>query len=169
MASAIADPDPVLFLMDVSLTGTRGEVPPGAHVVPIGSADVKRPGRDVTVVAMTTAVQAALDAADQLAVEGVEVEIIDPRSLAPLDLAPILESVRRTRHLVIAEQGRRTCGLAAEVSALVVEHAWDSLASPPLRLTWPDIPVPYTPTLERACDRRHRGHRPGGPAGHATE
>ena len=151
MASAIADPDPVLFLMDVALTGTRGDVPEGQHLVPLGSADVKRHGRDVTVVAMTTAVQAALDAADQLAAEGIEAEIIDPRSLAPLDLTPILESVRRTRHLVIAEQGRRTCGMAAEITALVVEHAWDSLASPPLRLTWPDIPVPYSPGLERAC------------------
>jgi pyruvate dehydrogenase E1 component beta subunit len=151
MTAAIADPDPVVFLMDITLTGTRGEVPEGRHVVPLGSADVKRAGRDVTVVAMTTAVPAALEAADRLAADGIEVEVIDPRTLAPLDMGTILESVSRTKHLIVAEQGRRTCGLAAEISAAVVEQAWDVLAAPPLRLTWPDVPVPYTPTLELAC------------------
>ena len=77
--------------------------------------------------------------------------MIDPRTLAPLDMSTILESVSRTKHLIVAEQGRRTCGLAAEISAVVVEQAWDVLAAPPLRLTWPDVPVPYTPTLELAC------------------
>jgi len=151
MAAAIADPNPVMFMMDVSLTGTRGEVPDGHHFVPLGSADVKRTGSDVTVVAMLSAVQPALDAAEELAKEGIDVEVVDPRTLCPLDIDTVLRSVSKTRHLVIAEQGRRTCGFASEVSALVTEHAWDHLDSAPVRVTWPDVPVPYSPTLELAC------------------
>jgi pyruvate/2-oxoglutarate/acetoin dehydrogenase E1 component len=151
MLSAIRDPDPVVFLMDISLAGIRGSVPEGEHLVPLGRADVKREGTEVTVVAMASAVPEALKAADQLAAKSVSVEVVDLRTLVPLDLGAVLASVRKTGRLVIAEPGRRTCGMAAEVSALVVENAWDALREPPLRVTWPDVPVPFSPGLEAAC------------------
>lgn len=151
MTAALADPDPVMFMMDISLAGTRGEVPEGHHHVPIGRAEVKRVGGDVTVVAMLSAVPAALEAAARLAEQGIEVEVVDVRSLVPLDIETILESVRKTGQLIVVEQGRRTCGFASEVSTLVTEHAWDALRSAPVRITWPDVPVPYSPSLELAC------------------
>jgi pyruvate dehydrogenase E1 component beta subunit len=151
MASAIRDPNPVVFLMDIGLSGSRGEVPADASSIPLGIADIKRAGTDITVVAIGSAVSKSLAAAEQLASRGVSVEVVDPRTLVPLDLDTILASVRKTRHLVVADPGRRTCGFAAEVAALVVEHAWDDLSAPPLRVTWPDVPVPYSPALEYAC------------------
>jgi pyruvate/2-oxoglutarate/acetoin dehydrogenase E1 component len=151
MASAIRDPNPVVFLMDIGLSGSRGEVPADASSIPLGIADIKRGGTDITVVAIGSAVSKSLAAAEQLASRGVSVEVVDPRTLVPLDLDTILASVRKTRHLVVADPGRRTCGFAAEVAALVVEHAWDDLSAPPLRVTWPDVPVPYSPALEYAC------------------
>jgi pyruvate/2-oxoglutarate/acetoin dehydrogenase E1 component len=151
MASAIRDPNPVVFLMDISLSGTRGEIPAGAASVPLGVADVKREGTDVTVVAIGSAVGKSLLAADELERKGVSVEVVDPRSLVPLDLETILTSVRKTGRLVVADPGRRTCGFAAEVAALVVDRAWDDLDAPPVRVTWPDVPVPYSPALEYAC------------------
>ena len=151
MMSAISDPNPVFFLMDVSLAGVSGEVPDGAHRVPIGVADVKKTGSDVTVVCMTSTVAPALEAAELLSAEGISLEVIDVRTLSPLDTKTIIKSVEKTGRLVIAEHGRRICGLAAEVSAFVVEQAWGSLKSPPVRLTWPDVPIPYSPNLELAC------------------
>ncbi len=151
MASAIRDPNPVMFLMDISLSGTRGEIPAGAPRVPLGIGDVKREGSDVTVVAVGSAVGQALSAAAELDLRGVSVEVVDPRSLVPLDLDMILASVRKTGRLVVADPGRRTCGFGAEVIALVGEHAWGDLAAQPVRVTWPDIPVPYSPALEYAC------------------
>jgi pyruvate dehydrogenase E1 component beta subunit len=152
MRSAIRDPNPVVFLMDISLTGTRGEVPADAADVPLGLADVKREGEDVTVVAVGSAVGRALAAASQLEERGVSVEVVDPRSLVPLDVDSILTSVRKTRRLVVADPGRRTCGFASEVLALVAEEAWAELSSPPVRVTWPDVPVPYSPGLEHAYE-----------------
>jgi pyruvate dehydrogenase E1 component beta subunit len=151
MLSAIRDPDPVVYLMDIALAGTRGPVPDSQHAVPLGSAEIRRPGTDVTVAAMASAVPAALRAAERAAEQGVSAEVIDLRSLIPLDLATVVGSVERTGHLVVAETGRRTCGLAAEVSSLVVESAWDALRAPPVRVTWPDAPVPFSPALEAAC------------------
>lgn len=150
MLSAIRDPDPVIFLMDVALAGTRGPVPEGEHVVPLGSADVKREGSDVTVVAMGWAVNEALAAADRLADRDVSVEVVDPRSLVPLDMETVVASVRKTGRLVIAEPGRRTCGLAAEIAARAMEQSWGALRGAPVRVTWPDVPVPYSPVLELA-------------------
>jgi len=136
--------------MDVALAGTKGPVPDDLEV-PLGTADVKREGSDVTVVAMGFAVGESLTAADRLAAEGISVEVVDPRSLVPLDIDAIVSSVAKTRRLVIADPGRRSCGFAAEVLSQVVERAWESLAAAPVRVTWPDIPVPYSPSLELAC------------------
>ena len=112
---------------------------------------MKREGTDVTVVAIGSAVGKSLLAADELERKGVSVEVVDPRSLVPLDLETILTSVRKTGRLVVAEPGRRTCGFAAEIAALVVDRAWDDLDAPPVRVTWPDVPIPYSPALEYAC------------------
>jgi pyruvate dehydrogenase E1 component beta subunit len=156
MLSAIRDPDPVVFLMDISLSAGRGPVPEGEHTVPIGTADVKREGSDVTVVAMASAVPEALKAAERLEADGTSVEVVDLRTLVPLDLATVLGSVRKTGRLVAVETGRRTCGLAGEIVALAVENAWDALREPPARVTWPDVPVPFSPGLEAACRVRER-------------
>lgn len=151
MISAIRDPDPVAYLMDVSLAGSRGPVDSATVAVPLGRAVVRREGVDVTVAAMASAVPVSLQAAEALSASGVEVEVIDLRSLVPLDLDEVCTSLRKTRHLVIAETGRRTCGLGAELSARVTECAWESLESPPVRVAWPDIPVPFSPGLELGC------------------
>jgi pyruvate dehydrogenase E1 component beta subunit len=151
MASAIRDPNPVVFLMDVSLSGSRGEVDSSTARVPLGAADVKRDGTDVTVVAIGSAVGHAISAAETMAERGVSVEVVDPRSLVPLDIETVLSSVRKTGRLVVAEPGRKTCGFAAEVTSLIAEEAWDALTGPPVRVTWPDTPVPYSPGLEYAC------------------
>jgi pyruvate dehydrogenase E1 component beta subunit len=156
MLSAIRDPNPVVYLMDISLSAVRGEVPDGEHVVPIGKADVKREGDEVTVAAMASAVPEALKAAGRLEGQGVSVEVIDLRTLVPLDIEAVLSSVRKTGRLVVAETGRRTCGLAAEVITLVIENGWDALREPPIRVTWPDVPVPFSPALEAACRVRER-------------
>lgn len=150
MISAIRDPDPVAYLMDISLAGTTGPVPENG-AVQIGRAEVKREGTDVTVVAMASAVRESLQAAEDLAADGVSVEVVDLRTLVPMDVDTILSSVRKTGRLVVAETGRRTCGMAAEVVALATEQAWDALVAAPVRVTWPDIPVPYSPALELAC------------------
>jgi pyruvate/2-oxoglutarate/acetoin dehydrogenase E1 component len=150
MLSAIRDPDPVIYLMDVALAGSRGPVPDDVDV-PLGKADVKREGTDVTVVAIGFAVGEALAAAERMAADGLSVEVVDPRSIVPLDSPTIIDSVRKTGRLVIADPGRRSCGFAGEVLSLAVERAWESLAAAPVRVTWPDIPVPYNPAMEAAC------------------
>jgi len=150
MISAVRDPDPVVYLMDISQAGTRGDVPDQPAAIPLGTADVKREGAHVTVVAMASAVPKALTAAKRLAESGISTEVIDLRSLVPMDLATVLASVEKTGHLVTADPGRRTCGLASEVTSLVVEESWDALRRPPMRVTWPDTPVPFSPELEFA-------------------
>ncbi len=144
MTSAIRDPNPVVFLMDVSLSGTRGEVATDSPAIPLE-------GADLTVVAAGAAVAEALSAAAEMEGRGASVEVVDPRSLAPLDADSILASVRKTGRLVVADPGRRTCGLGAEVMAVVAENAWDALVAPPVRVSWPDVPVPYSPGLEYDC------------------
>ncbi len=151
MIAAIRDPDPVAYLMDVSLAGSRGPVDLADAAVPLGRAAVRREGVHVTVAAMASAVPASLMAAEGLSASGIEVEVIDLRSLVPLDLDTVCNSIRKTRHLVIAETGRRTCGLGAEVAARVLECAWETLEAPPVRVAWPDVPVPFSPSLEFAC------------------
>jgi pyruvate dehydrogenase E1 component beta subunit len=150
MSSAINDRNPVVFLMDISLSGTRGDIPAGRAPVPLGLADVKRQGNDVTVVAVGWAVDRSLAAASELEQRGVSVEVVDPRTLVPLDVATIVASVRKTGRLVVVDPGRRTCGFAGEVIVNVAEEAFDALVAPPVRVTWPDTPVPYSPSLEYA-------------------
>ncbi|MCE7796425.1 alpha-ketoacid dehydrogenase subunit beta [Sphingobium sufflavum] len=149
MTAAIRDDGPVLIFEDSSLWGRREEMPEDDHVVPIGVAEVKREGRDVTIVALASAVHHALGAAATLAEQGIEAEVIDLRSVVPLDRATILSSVRKTGRLIVVDPAPLTCSIASEVAATVVEQAFDSLRAPIVRLTAPDVPVPFAPSLER--------------------
>jgi 2-oxoisovalerate dehydrogenase E1 component len=150
LAAAIRDDNPVIFLEHKALYPVKGEVPEEPYVIPIGRADVKRPGRDVTVVATQAMVARALQAAADLEKEGVSVEVIDPRTLVPLDETAILESVARTHRLVIAHEAVKRGGFGAEVAALVAEQALDVLDAPIARVAARPVPMPYNDNLERA-------------------
>ncbi len=149
LKSAIRDPNPVIFFEDLSLYFVPGPVPEEDYLTPIGRADVKRPGDDVTVVTWSKMLGVALKAAEQLAAEGVAVEIVDLRTIAPLDKETLLASVRKTGRLVVLHEATRTGGYAGEVAAVAMEEAFDSLKAPLRRVTGPDIPVPASPPLER--------------------
>lgn len=149
LKSAIRDPNPVIFIEDMMLYFAPGPVPDGEYLIPIGKADVKRVGRDVTVVTWSKMLGVALGAAEKLATEGIEVEVVDLRTLAPLDKECILTSVRKTGRLVLLHEASRTGGFAGEIAAVVMEEAFNSLKTPLRRVTGPDIPVPASPPLER--------------------
>jgi acetoin:2,6-dichlorophenolindophenol oxidoreductase subunit beta len=148
MISAIRDPNPVCYFQDAVLGGTRGPVPEEPYAIPIGEAEVKREGGDVTVVAIGALVGKALKVAEELESEGVSVEVVDPRTLVPLDRATILESVRKTGRLVVCDNARLTCSAASEIAAIVSEEAFDALKTAPRRVAWEDVPVPFSPVLE---------------------
>jgi pyruvate/2-oxoglutarate/acetoin dehydrogenase E1 component len=149
LKSAIRDPNPVVFIEDMKLYFAPGPVPEEEYLTPIGRAEVKREGRDVTVVTWSKMLGVALQAADRLAREGVEVEVVDLRTLAPLDKETILASVGRTGRLVVLHEATRTGGFAGEVAAVVMEEGFAGLKAPLRRVTGPDIPVPASPPLER--------------------
>jgi acetoin:2,6-dichlorophenolindophenol oxidoreductase subunit beta len=149
LKAAIRDRNPVLCFEDCTLYGTSGEVPDSDYTVRIGAADIKRPGSDVTVVALAAAVQHSLAAAQLLESEGLSVEVIDLRSVVPLDRATILASVQKTGRLVVVDAAPSICSVASEIAAIVAEHAFAALQAPIVRLTAPDIPVPFSPELER--------------------
>jgi pyruvate dehydrogenase E1 component beta subunit len=149
LKSSIRDDDVVLFFEDLTLQGLRGDVPEEEYLVPIGVADVKCEGTDVTVVAISGAVPLALSAASELETEGISVEIIDPRTLSPLDFGTILDSVVKTGHLVVADPANRVCSVASEIAATVAEEAFDALRAPILRVTTPQTHVPFSPALEK--------------------
>ena len=150
LLSAIADPNPVVFIENKTLYFRKGEVPDPAVAVPIGQAAVLRSGGDVTVVALSRLVDDALAAAEVLAGDGIEVEVIDPRTLVPLDLAAIAESVSRTGRLVVAHEAVEHGGFGAEVVAQVQAAAFDYLDAPIVRVGAPFAPIPVTPPLEDA-------------------
>jgi pyruvate/2-oxoglutarate/acetoin dehydrogenase E1 component len=150
LAAAIRDDNPVIFLEHKMLYPVRGPVPEGEYAIPLGQADVKRVGTDVTVVATQMMVDRALGAARDLERDGVSVEVIDPRTLMPLDEATILESVRKTGRLVVAHEAVKRGGFGAEVSALVTEQALDYLDAPVVRVGARHVPMPYNDSLEKA-------------------
>ena len=150
LATAIRDDNPVIFLEHKMLYQTKGPVPDGEYLIPFGEADVKRPGTDVTVVATQMMVQRALGAAQDLESDGISVEVIDPRTLVPLDEEAILESVRKTHRLVIVHEAVRRGGFGAEVAAIVTERALDELDAPIVRLGARNVPMPYNDRLEQA-------------------
>ncbi len=148
LAAAIRDDDPVVFCENKLLYDTPGEVPEGEYVVPLGVADVKREGDEATIVAIGRMVHVALEAAGTLALEGVEVEVIDPRTLSPLDTETILASVRRTGRLVVVDEDHPRCSMATDLLALAASEAFDHLDGPPQMVTAPHTPVPFSPALE---------------------
>ena len=150
MASAIRDNNPVLFIEHKQLLGTSGDVPEDEYLVPIGKADVKRTGKDVTIVSWSWMLNKALAAAETLAKEGIEAEVVDLRTLVPLDRACILHSLAKTNKLVIVHEAVRTGGFAGEIAAIVADEGFDLLDSPIKRVTAPDTPVPFSPVLEAA-------------------
>jgi len=150
MKAAIRDDNPVIFFMDIGLLYQPGEVPEGEHVVPLGKASVVRAGSDLTLVSYGKTVHACAAAAEQLAAAGIAAEVIDLRSLKPLDSETILASVRKTGRLVIAHEAARHAGVGAEIAALVGEQAWTALKAPIVRLGGPDAPVASSYMLEQA-------------------
>lgn len=148
MASAIRDDNPVLFLHHYLLLLEQGPVPEGEHLVPFGSADVKRPGSDVTLVATGWTVHRALAAAERLAADGVDVEVIDPRTIAPLDTATILTSVEKTGRLVLVDQATRHSSVATVVAGEVAEHGFSALRAPIVQVTGLDASIAYAKPME---------------------
>jgi len=150
LKSAIRDPNPVIFLENELMYGQSFEVPVlDDFTVPIGKARVARTGRDVTIVAFSISVGWALEAADLLAAEGIEAEVIDLRSIRPLDLPTVLQSVRKTNRCVTVEEGWLACGIGAELSASLMEQAFDDLDAPVARIGGADVPMPYAANLEK--------------------
>jgi len=149
MVAAIRDPNPVVYFQDAVLGGVRGPVPEEPYEIPLGEAEVKREGEDVTVVAIGALVNKALKVAEELEAEGVSVEVVDPRTLVPLDRKAILDSARKTGRLVVCDNARMTCSAASEIAAIVSEAAFDSLKAAPRRVAWEDVPVPFSPVLEK--------------------
>jgi len=150
LKAAIRDDNPVVFVEHRGLYWTRGEVPEGEHLVPLGRAAVRRRGEDLTVVATSRMVGVALEAAGALAKEGMDVEVIDPRSLFPLDLDTIAASVRKTGHVIIVHEAVESGGFGAELAARIQEAAFDYLDAPVERVGAPFAPVPASPALEKA-------------------
>jgi acetoin:2,6-dichlorophenolindophenol oxidoreductase subunit beta len=148
MASAVRDDNPVVYLMHYLLVLEHGDVPEGEYIVPIGEAAIRRPGNDVTIVATGWTVGKALQAAETLAGEGVDAEVIDPRSLQPLDMPAILASVEKTGHLVVADQATRHASAASIIAAEVAEHGFSSLKAPIKLVTALDATVPYSEPME---------------------
>jgi pyruvate dehydrogenase E1 component beta subunit len=149
LKSAIRDPNPVVFLENEITYGWQFEVPEGEHLVPLGKALVRRPGKDVTIVAFSICVKYALDAAEKLKAEGIDAEVIDLRTLRPLDKQAIIDSVRKTHRLVSVEEGWPVAGIGSEIAAIAMEELFDELDAPMVRVTGKDIPLPYAANLEK--------------------
>jgi pyruvate/2-oxoglutarate/acetoin dehydrogenase E1 component len=170
LRTAIKSDNPTLVITHAFGYGAEGEVPDEDYEIPFGQAAVKREGSDVTIVACSMMVATSLEAAEQLAGEGIEAEVIDLRTLVPLDERAILDSVAKTGHLVIADEGRLRCGVASEIAATVSEHGFDSLKAPPARVARMDAPVPgnqiqeayLSPSAEKVVDAAKQA------VGHAT-
>jgi pyruvate dehydrogenase E1 component beta subunit len=152
LKAAIRSTDPVVFLENELLYGRSFDVPKvDDYVLPIGKARIMRPGKDVTLVSYSIGVGLALDAAATLAEEGIDAEVIDLRTLRPLDTATVLESLKKTNRLVVVEEGWPTCSIASEIAAVVMEQGFDDLDAPVLRVTNEDVPLPYAANLEKAA------------------
>lgn len=149
LKATIRDPNPAIFLTHMTMGGVRGEVPDGDYLTPLGQARVLREGTDVTVVGIGVMAHRALEAAAQLEQEGVSVEVLDPRTLHPLDHDAITASVEKTGRLICVDEGRRTCSAASEIVARVCSDAFSALRAAPQVLANPDMPIPYSPILER--------------------
>jgi len=151
LKAAIRSNDPVLFLEHATLYQVRGEVPDGDYVIPIGKSKVQRPGKDVTIVTYSKGLEISMKAADELAKDGIEVEVVDLRSLRPLDMDPVIESFKKTNRAVVVEEGWKSFGVGAEVSARIYEQAFDYVDAPVRRVAQKEVPLPYNRTLEQSA------------------
>jgi len=149
LKAAIRSDDPVLFIEHATLYQVRGEVPEGDYTTPIGKSKVQRLGKDVTLITYSKMLELSTKAANQLAQEGIEVEIVDLRSLRPLDMEPVLESFKKTNRAVIVEEGWRSFGVGSEVAARIYEEAFDYADAPIKRVAQKEVPLPYNRTLEQ--------------------
>ena len=150
LISAIRNDNPVIFVEHKRLYNTKGPVPEEMYAIPFGKAEIKRSGSDVTVVATHALVLSALEAAEEVAKKGVSVEVVDLRTLSPLDKETVIASVKKTGRLLVADEDNKTCGVGAEISALVSEEAIFYLKAPIIRNCSPDTPVPFSPPLEKS-------------------
>lgn len=148
LLSAIEDPNPVVYLLDFVLAGTKGPVPTTDYRVPLGEARVAREGSDATVICIGSSVHTAVSVGDELESEGLSIEVIDPRTLVPFDWGTVTESVERTGRAIVVDPARKTCGAAAEIVTGLIERVGDRMTALPSRVTWPDVPVPFSPPLE---------------------
>jgi len=148
LKTAIRDNDPVIFFEHRLLYAMKGKVPDGEYLVPLGEADVKREGRDVTVVATAIMVHKAIRAAEELSKEGIEIEVLDPRSLLPFDCEALVDSVKKTGRLLIVHEACKTGGIGGEIAAIAAKEAFGYLDAPIERIGAPDVPVPFSPPLE---------------------
>lgn len=151
LKASIRDDNPVVFIEGEMLYNNKGEVPEGDYVTPLGKAEVKRAGNDLTIVSHGKTVAVALKAAEQLAADGVNAEVVDLRTIRPMDTATILESVRRTNRCVVVEEGWPFAGVGAQVVDVIQREAFDALDAPVIRVTGADVPMPYNKQLERAA------------------
>ena len=149
LKSAIRSDDPILFIESATLYQSRGDVAEGENLIPIGKSKIQRPGKDVTVVSYSKMLEISVKAADQLAQEGIDVEIVDLRTLRPLDMEPVLESFKKTNRAVIVEEGWRSYGVGAEVTARIYEEAFDFVDAPIQRVAQKEVPLPYNRNLEQ--------------------
>lgn len=149
LKSAIRSDDPILFIEHATLYQVRGEVPDGDYTVPLGKSKVHRPGKDVTLVTYSKMLEISTKAADQLAKDGIDVEIIDLRSLRPLDMEPVIESFKKTNRAVIVEEGWRSYGVGSEVASRLYEEAFDYVDAPIKRVAQKEVPLPYNRNLEQ--------------------
>ncbi|HZH92284.1 MAG TPA: pyruvate dehydrogenase complex E1 component subunit beta [Pyrinomonadaceae bacterium] len=150
LKSAIRDDDPVIFMEQERMYGMKGEVPDDPDfTIPLGVADIKREGKDATIVARSMTVPLALKAAEELEKDGLSVEVVDPRTIRPLDIETIIRSVQKTNRVVIVEESHAFCGVGAEISAQIMERAFDALDAPVKRISGADAPMPYAKNLEQ--------------------
>jgi pyruvate dehydrogenase E1 component beta subunit len=148
LKTAVASDNPTIFIDHTKLLDIKGDVPENDAPIPFGVADIKRKGRDVTVISTSYAVQRCLQVAEKLAKEGIEAEIVDPRTLVPFDMATLMASVEKTGRVVIVDETHQSCGVAAEIAARIAEAGFDKLKAPLRRVATLDVPVPYSPPLE---------------------
>lgn len=149
LKAAIRSNDPIMFIEHATLYQTRGEVPEGDYVIPIGTSKVQRPGKHVTIITYSKMLELSLKAAEELSKDGIEAEIVDLRSLRPLDMGPVIESFKKTNRAVVVEEGWKSFGVGSEIAARIYEEAFDYIDAPVKRVAQKEVPLPYNQTLEK--------------------
>ncbi|MCZ2122905.1 MAG: alpha-ketoacid dehydrogenase subunit beta [Anaerolineales bacterium] len=151
LKSSIRSNDPILFIEHATMYQVRGEVPEGEHLVPIGKSKIQREGKDLTIVTYCKGLELSMKAADDLAKEGIEAEIVDLRTLRPLDMEPVLESFKKTNRAIVVEEGWKSYGVGSEIVSRIYEEAFDYVDAPIIRVAQKEVPLPYNRTLEQAA------------------